>query len=499
VTRPTILEALADRNLLGAFPRFRDLTSREPWLTFAAAAYGLPLDASGVALFCKATGRSRYDPPPGGWAEVACAVGRQAGKTEQAAGIVAYEAAFHPEVPDGELYALLLAQDQRAAVRTAFSNIAAMFDASPLFRRLVVHRTADTLRLENGLVMTAYPCRPAAVRGLRAIVAVADELAFYRGSDMRPLDVEMLRALRPTLATTGGRLVILSSPHGRQGALWDLFRRHHGRDDAPVLTWQASAPEMNPTLPPRYLERMREDDPEAYKREVLGEFTNDLSSLFDADALDACIARGRRELPPVAGLRYHAFCDASGGRRDAYAVAIGHRHGTRAVVDVVRAWAAPFNPSGVTEECAALLRQYRVSRVEGDRFGGEWPREAFRAHGITYATAEKDKSALYLEMLSAVNSGAVELPDDPELLRELRGLERRRARAGRDRVDHPVGGHDDRANAAAGLLSAVLDKRAAADRFGPVDLRAILGNDRDPWEQRWIRWEREQDRREGRG
>ena len=87
----------------------------------------------------------------------------------------------------------------------------------------------------------------------------------------------------------------------------------------------------------------------------------------------------------------------------------------------------------------------------GDRYAGEWPRESLRAHGIHYDLSPKDKGALYLELVASLNSRALELPDDPVLLRELRSLERRRGPSGRDRVDHPAGAHDDAANAVAGL------------------------------------------------
>jgi hypothetical protein len=50
----------------------------------------------------------------------------------------------------------------------------------------------------------------------------------------------------------------------------------------------------------------------------------------------------------------------------------------RIVVDCLRAWTPPFNPSGVVAEAAALLKTYRCSTVTGDRYAGEWPREAFR-------------------------------------------------------------------------------------------------------------------------
>ena len=120
------------------------------------------------------------------------------------------------------------------------------------------------------------------------------------------------------------------------------------------------------------------------------------------------------------------------------------------VIDCVRAWVPPFNQSGVAAECSTLLKTYRVSTVTGDRYAGEWPREQFRAHGVKYLVATLDRSGLYLELLPRVNAGTIELLDDAKLLRELRGLERRRGTAGRDWIDHRPGEHDDRANAVAG-------------------------------------------------
>ena len=105
---------------------------------------------------------------------------------------------------------------------------------------------------------------------------------------------------------------------------------------------------MNPALPADYLARMELDDPEGYRSEVLGEFRAGGSLLFDPEAIRACIVPGRRELSPNSEVPYYqAFVDASGGRRDAFACAIGHRVGDMVVLDALRSWRAPFNPSGV--------------------------------------------------------------------------------------------------------------------------------------------------------
>jgi hypothetical protein len=458
--RISILEALKDRDLFGAlFPNLEK--TWQSWLAFLGALYGLRLSKDAERRFCRHTGHSRYRPPPGGWLEAVCIVGRQAGKSIIAALVAAYEAISGQSAPDGtERFALLVAQDHRAALRTLLRYAISPFEKAPLLRRAVIGRTADTVTLDTGVILAAYPCRPAAVRGVRAAVAVCDELAFFRNSEGSPQDREMLTALRPTLATTGGRLIILSSPYAQSGALWDLYRQHYGQDNSPVLVWQATAPQMNPTLPKNYLERMRQDDPDAYRSEVLGEFRTGTAALFDSRSLEACVIIGRKELMPFSDVMYSAFVDPSGGRGDAFALSIGHREGERLVVDVVRAWKPPFNPSGIVEEAAGLLRRYDIVSVVGDRYAGEWPRESFRSHDVFYETATQPKSELYLSLLPAINAGIVELPDDPELLRQFRNLERRRGSSGKDRVDHRPGAHDDLANAVAGLVNLLAEDGA---------------------------------------
>ena len=308
------------------------------------------------------------------------------------------------------------------------------------------------MTLRNGVVLAAYPARPASVRGLRARVAILDELAFFRNSENVPIDVEMLRAIRPCLSTTRGKLLILSSPYAQTGALYDLHRRHFGQDDSETLVWVGSAPSMNPTLPSHYLARMERDDPEAYRSEVLGEFRSGVATFLDPEVLAACVDEGIRERPPQAGLFYHGFFDASGGRRDAAALAVAHPTDDGAVLDLLRTWSPPFNPSGAIAEAADELARYALPTVQGDRYAGEFVAEAFRAHDITYEASVRDRSAIYLEVLALVQSHRVRLLDHPDLLRELRGLERRRGASGRDRIDHAPSAHDDRANAASGAV-----------------------------------------------
>jgi hypothetical protein len=110
------------------------------------------------------------------------------------------------------------------------------------------------------------------------------------------------------------------------------------------------------------------------------------------------------------------------------------------------------SPESIVEEYAALLKSYRVFAIGGDRYAGEWPREAFRKYGIEYRVSLKPKSDLYVDLLPAINSRNIDLLDNSKAINQLCGLERRTARSGRDSIDHAPSAHDDLANVIAGVV-----------------------------------------------
>ncbi len=448
----TIIDALEDPHLLGGLAPFHDLSTWSKWIVFLKASYGLPLDDDELPIFRHHTGRSVYDPPPGGYPENVCVVGRQSGKSRVAAAVAAFEALRTPSEKDGTaVYAILVAQDSRSAINALFSYAWAPFDQVPILQASVSEKRATDFSLKSGVVVAAYPCRPGAVRGIRIRSAVVDELGFFISTSNRPTDEQMLVAIRPALSMTGGKLFMISSPAGKTGALYRIFQKNFGRDDSTTLVWKGTAAEMNPRHSAADLARMKRDDPVGFRTEMEAEFKAGTSNFLDSDALGACVVSGRTEMRPIKGVHYSAFVDPSGGSKDAFSLAIGHEEKGRVIIDLVRGWEAPFKPTGVVAEIKDVVKSYGIHTVTGDRYAGEWPREQFRAHGIEYKVSALDRSKLYLEMLPLVNSGAMELPDNPTLIAELERLERRSAAAGRDRVDHPPGEHDDLANSAAGV------------------------------------------------
>ena len=360
-------------DLFHAAPR----ASWRPWRAFVAAVYGEPLDDDALELFRRHTGRS--EPRAGGYPEAVAVVGVQSGKTCVAASLAVHAALTGQR----GTHALCIAQDQRGAVRALLRYARAPFDEVDSFRAEVRRSTADTLELAGGTSLSAYPCRPAAVRGLRACIVAVDELAFFTATDGRPVDVEMLRVARGRVATTGGKLIVLSSPDGQSGALWELHRRHYGKDYSDTLIWQGSAIAMNPTLPADYIARMERDDPEAFRSEVMGEFRAGVSTLLDADALAAVIEAGVRERAPQDRVQYAGAVDAASGSGKDCRSRDSARGRARIAVDVVRRWSPPFNPSGAIAECSDLFKRYRIRDASGDRYAPGFVSEGFRSNGIS--------------------------------------------------------------------------------------------------------------------
>jgi hypothetical protein len=160
-----------------------------------------------------------------------------------------------------------------------------------------------------------------------------------------------------------------------------------------------------------------------------------------------------------------AFVDpAGGGGSDSMTLAWAHASGKRVVLDGVVEKRPPFSPQACAEEFCETLKRLGISSVTGDRFSGEWVRESFRERGIGYLISERTKSEIYRQFLVLANSGLVSIPLHRRLVAQLKQLERRVLRGGRESIDHVSGAHDDVANAVAGAL-----------------MLASVGAGREPW------------------
>jgi len=422
------------------------------------AIMGEPLTDDEAVLFRRLTGGR--EPPAEPIHEGVFIIGRRGGKDRAASVLSAYLAAltdWSEVLAAGERGVVVcIGPDQRQAKITR-DYVEGVFDQSPLLRDVVENKTADTIELDNGTLIEVRAASFRRLRGVTAIAVIATEAAFWHSEETSTnTDTEILNAVRPALATTGGPLILISSPYAKQGEVFEAHKRHYGPGGDPlILVAQGASRDFNPTLSAKFVQRALDRDPEAARAEYLGEFRDDISAFISAEAIAACVADGVIERLPVGGCEYVGFVDAAGGSgTDSFTAAVAHRDRFtgNAVLDAVREHRPPFSPAFAVEELAGFFKAYGIASITGDRWGGEFPREMFFQHGLAYVIAPLPKSDLYREMIGPLNSRAVDLLDHARLLAQLRGLERRVARGGRDSIDHAPGGHDDLANCAAGAL-----------------------------------------------
>jgi hypothetical protein len=447
-----IINACEDTALFAGW--FRDRSTWSAWFAFAKALFALTLDETELEIFRKCTGRDQ--PSPAGYVEATLVVGRRGGKSLILALIATFLAAFNdwrPYLSPGERATVVVIAADRKQAQSIFRYIRSMLSIE-LLAGLVTRETAEEIELSNGAAIEISTASFRTVRGRTVVAALCDELAFWLVDEgaSNP-DHEIIAALKPAMATIPGAMLLkASSPYARRGVLWDDHHRYFGKPDAPVLVWQADTHTMNPSVPQRFIDEAYDRDPANAAAEYGAQFRTDIESFLSREVVEACVVTGRFEVPPIAGVLYSAFVDPSGGSADAMTIAISHRDGEKVVLDVIREVKPPFSPEQVVADFAALLKSYRIMTVTGDRYGGEWPRERFRVHGIEYSQSIKSKSELYRDLLPALNSHGVELLDRPRLTAQLISLERRTARGGRDSIDHAPGQHDDVANAVAGAV-----------------------------------------------
>ena len=459
-----IIEAIRDKNI------FKDFfgPTWETWIVFLCALFALPMTPEQLAIYQKHTGRSA--PPAAVAREAWLVIGRRGGKSFILAVIAVFLACFRDwrkYLAVGECGTIMIIAADRRQARVIYRYCLGLLKAVPMLRQQIKGVTQESISLKNNIVIEIHTASFRSTRGYTICCALLDELAFWPTDETASEpDSEVLSAVKPGMATIPEAVLLCaSSPYGRKGTLWDAYRKHYAQDGGPVLVWQASTRAMNATVPQSFIDQhMEEDEPRA-RSEYLAEFRTDIEGFVSREAVMACVSPAVFERPREHYKVYSAFCDPSGGSSDSFTLAIGHKDlATKVmVIDAIREARAPFNPTEVVQEFTQPLKSYGVSKIVGDRYAGEWPKEAFGKHGIRYEQSAKPKSDMYCDLLAAINSKRVALLDNGRLISQLCGLERRTARSGKDLIDHPAGAHDDVANAVAGLCSGAINKYPGYD------------------------------------
>ena len=433
---------------------FAPTESWHAWSVILRAIEGLPIADTDMELYRRLTGRA--SPPTAPASEVWISAGRRSGKSRVGALLAVHAAAFvnwRARLALGEVAVIACLAADKAQARVIHGYCRGLVDGSPLIAAHAIDSKADALAFDTLASVEVHASDFRSLRGRSFALVIADEVAFWESGESANPDQEIIRAVRPGLATLGGRLIGISSPYAQRGVLFEQFRKHWGKDGDPVLVVRADSRTLNPSLSEHVIAEALATDIEGARAEWLGEFRSDLSDLFTPEALERCTAKRRQDLPPSPTARHVGASDAAGGggasSRDGYAAACVHVERGRVVVDWMELVRPPFDPLEVTARLCHRFRQYQIRTVHADQWSlGTITAEAKR-HGVLIERRARSTSDDFLEFAATINATIVELPDDRELRNQLEALQRSTRSGGRDRVEHRRGEHDDLAAAVA--------------------------------------------------
>ena len=248
-------------------------------------------------------------------------------------------------------------------------------------------------------------------------------------------------ALRPSLATTGGPLILTSSPSTFEGVVARVHKRHFGpAGDPRVVVVQSDTAGLNPALSQAVIDRAYEDDAISAAAEYGGQFRQPVSAFLARSVVEKAVDVGVAERCCLPGVQYFAAVDVAGGSgADAYCAAIGHKHRDAGrevcVVDLVFEQRPPFDPDETTSRLCGILRMWGVKSVVGDHYASSWPVTSFARCGVSYGHGALTTCEVYLHSLPLWTSNRVSLVDNQRLrrpaVRPAPQGRQRRPRAGR--------------------------------------------------------------------
>ena len=301
----TMREALRNPDLLGKVLKG---PSWFGWRVLLIAAAGEKLTAKERVIFTKLTGRAHE--PMKLCRELIVIAGRRSGKTSALACFMVWCAALcdHRGVlAAGETgIALCLSRDQRVAA-IILERCEGMMQASRQLRALIVNRTASVIELRNHITIEVRPCNYRTLRGVTCICVICDEIAHWRsGENYENPDSEVMTAIRPTLMSTKGPVLMASSAYARTGVLYDSYNKYFGPDGPDdTLVAYATTRDLNPLFTAEEIAREIERDP-ANKAEYESVWRDDVEGFISREIVERCVgdvcragAAGQHQLPNV--------------------------------------------------------------------------------------------------------------------------------------------------------------------------------------------------------
>jgi hypothetical protein len=311
--------------------------------------------------------------------EMILSIGRRSGKTTIAACISAYETYKllrkqdphqYYGIPNSNMISMTSVATDKDQAALLYNEVSGHFQNCAFFAPYTANNTLSYARFQTPVDIEKYgryqddptarasvkitfkSCIAKGLRGPGNIVVILDEVAHFQDKGQSSAD-KVYDAISPSTAAfspkdpndhripigdSEGRIILISSPLGKQGLFYTLFSigMRGGKAARNILSIQAPTWEVNPTVPVEEFEKHFLKDANVFFTEFGGEFTDRTKGwIEDRKDLVACINPDRSmTVRAPARLAHYAGLDL-GLVGDGTAIAIGHNEGGKVVADVV--------------------------------------------------------------------------------------------------------------------------------------------------------------------
>jgi len=366
---------------------------------------------------------------------------RQSGKTKTLAAKAIIQASLHPKSTT-----LIIAPGLRQSMIVGRWVGELLSDMPREYRKSIVKQQLKTIfRFRNGSEIILLPNSENQLRGFAANMIIADEAAFFR-NDETIFD----NILPPMLATTGGTLVVSSTPWGKNTVFYRLnqdpdFEKH-------VVTWKQANEEgvYHPTFIEQ-IEKTRETRPQVYRMEYEAEFIEEIDTWLDQDLLAKCCSEELEYLPFDSRHTGTFYIGVDLAERVDYSVVAILRK-TDELLDLVHMHRFKKGTSiasviGYVKILTERWRRIAATYIDKTKHGDYVVRDfqeagVARPTGINFTQDTKQEMAQILKQ--RMTEGRLNLPFDRDILDELNVEKYELTKTGKITFSHLEGTHDDR-------------------------------------------------------
>jgi phage FluMu gp28-like protein len=195
---------------------------------------------------------------------------RQSGKSTACAAL-----ALHTAFSKPESLTLLISRSHMQA-KELFKRCLSLYEKLPGAPK----RTDDSrlkMEVSSGSRILSLPSNESTIRGYSADLVILDEAA--------RCDDAIIGSITPMLGTTNGRLIGLSTPHGKRGWFWEAWSSGHGWARTRITADDC------PRLSDEFLQEQRDLLGEwVFRQEFLCEFVDTDEQFFSSAVIEAALS-----------------------------------------------------------------------------------------------------------------------------------------------------------------------------------------------------------------